>query len=153
MDWHSIVAEYGIYGLGGASFVSATLLPLSSEAILLAGISAGIPVGSAFAACSVGNCLACLLNYWLGVLMRSSVLAKLHDSRSGRKAIAWMERWGTLSLLGSWLPFVGDPLTLVAGTVKVRLWWFVGIVCSLRVLRYVATLYGAQAAHIVSVPF
>jgi membrane protein YqaA with SNARE-associated domain len=63
--------------------------------------------------------------------------------------MAWMERWGHWSLLGSWLPFVGDPLTIVAGTVRVHLLWFVLIVCGLRVLRFVGTLYGAQILHLV----
>jgi membrane protein YqaA with SNARE-associated domain len=59
-----------------------------------------------------------------------------------------MERWGVWSLLASWLPFVGDPLTVVAGTARIRLLWFILIVFGLRIIRYGVAIYGAQLAHI-----
>jgi membrane protein YqaA with SNARE-associated domain len=149
IDWHTFILTYGIWGLGSASFLSATLIPLSSEALLIAAIAVGLPIAPAFIVCSVGNCLACMLNYGLGAWLRPKMLPRLHASRSGKRAMAWMERWGHWSLLGSWLPFVGDPLTIVAGTVRVHLVWFVVIVCGLRVLRFVITLYGAEALHLV----
>lgn len=147
-NWHDFVLNYGLWGLGGASFVSATVIPLSSEAILIAGIAAGLPFAPAFAICSAANCLACVCNYGLGAALRSKMLPRLAGSKSGRRAIAWMERWGVWSLLGSWLPFVGDPLTVVAGTVRVHLLWFAIIVFALRILRYLAAIYGAQLAHV-----
>lgn len=147
-NWHDFVLNYGLWGLGGASFVSATIIPLSSEAILIAGIAAGLPFAPAFAICSAANCLACVCNYGLGAALRPTMLPRLAGSKSGRRAIAWMERWGVWSLLGSWLPFVGDPLTVVAGTVRVHLLWFAIIVFALRVLRYLAAIYGAQLAHV-----
>jgi membrane protein YqaA with SNARE-associated domain len=149
MDWHAFITQYGLVGLGSASFLSATLIPLSSEALLLAAIAVGVPLLPAFAACSLGNCLACLLNYGLGLWLRTPMLQRLESSRAGKHAVRWMERWGHWSLLGSWLPFVGDPLTIVAGTVRVHLAWFVVIVCGLRVVRFVATIYGAQILHLV----
>lgn len=149
IDWHTFVTQYGLLGLGSASFLSATLIPLSSEALLIAAITVGIPIIPAFAVCSLGNCLACLLNYGLGAWLRIPMTTRLGGSKSGQRAIAWMERWGHWSLLGSWLPFVGDPLTIVAGTVRVQFAWFIVIVCGLRVMRFVVTLYGAQALHLV----
>lgn len=147
-NWHQFVLTYGLWGLGGASFVSGTLIPLSSEAILVAGIAAGLPLVPALAICSGANCLACACNYGLGAALRSRMLPRLAASRSGRKALAWMERWGTWSLFASWLPFIGDPLTVVAGTARVHLAWFVGIVFVLRILRYGAAVYGAELAHL-----
>jgi membrane protein YqaA with SNARE-associated domain len=144
MDWHGFVLSYGVYGLCFGALVSATLLPLSSEALLLAGIAAGVPVPAAFGASCVGNCLGCALNYALGVWLRAKVSHAVEQSKSGRVAIRWMERHGALSLWGSWLPFVGDPLTLLAGVVRVRLWVFVAIVFGLRVARYALVLWGGS---------
>jgi membrane protein YqaA with SNARE-associated domain len=143
IDWHTFFINYGIWGLGGASFLSATLIPLSSEALLVVAINIGLPIVPALTACSVGNCLACMMNYGLGVWLRPKMLPRLQASRNGQRAVAWMERWGHWSLLGSWLPFVGDPLTIVAGTVRVHLVWFVVLVCGLRVLRTNAPSGGA----------
>lgn len=146
--WHEFVTTYGLWGLGGASFLSATLVPLSSEAILIAGVASGLPIAPAFIVCAAANCLACAVNYGAGALFRTKLTLKLEASASGRRAIAWMERWGKWSLFGSWLPLVGDPLTIVAGAVNVRLAWFVTIVFGLRILRYGATLYGASLANL-----
>ena len=81
--------------------------------------------------------------------MRPAVLPRLEASRSGRTAIAWMQRHKVWSLLASWLPFVGDPLTVVAGTVRLQFAWFVGIVFSLRILRYAVAVWGAQWLHFI----
>lgn len=128
-------------GLFVASLLAATLLPFSSELALAGGIEAGIPVIPALVACSLGNSLACLINYALGWAGRARTEAKLSTSRTGRAALRWMDRFGVVSLLASWLPVIGDPLTIVAGVFRVPLRWFVPIVVSLRVLRYVALAF------------
>lgn len=135
-DFAAWVVEAGPAGLFAASFLAATLVPLSSEAALVAGLAAGVPVAEALVACSVGNSLACLLNWGLGRYFRNAVQPQLEASGSGRQAFAWMERFGPWSLLGSWLPVVGDPLTVVAGIGRVSLGLFVLIVIPLRVGRY-----------------
>jgi len=144
MDMHSFMMNYGAFGLGAGAFLSATLLPLSSEALFLVGIAAGVPVTTALVASCVGNCLGCTLNYGIGVWLRPTLMAKLEQSKGGRTALRWMERWGTWSLWGSWLPFVGDPLTFLAGAVRTNLIVFAGIVFTMRVLRYLAALYGGK---------
>jgi membrane protein YqaA with SNARE-associated domain len=144
MDWHGFVMSYGVWGLGAGAFASATLLPLSSEALMLGGIAAGVPVGAAFAASCVGNCLGCVLNYILGAWLRERIHRRLAQTKSGRLAMSWIERHGTKSLWGSWLPFVGDPLTFLAGTIGVHWTLFAGIVFALRVARYAATLWGGN---------
>lgn len=140
MDVQVLVAEYGWVALFVFSFISATIIPLSSEAILLAGIAAGMPVLDALVACSTGNCLACVLNYYLGRLAGAKMRKKLEQSRSGRTTLQWMHRYGVWSLLGSWLPFVGDPLTVVAGLAEIPLLVFSSIVFPLRILRYVVLI-------------
>ena len=62
-------------------------------------------------------------------------------SRSGRAALRWTERYGLPALLLSWLPVIGDPLTLAAGVGRIRLLWFVPLVAGLRVARYAALLW------------
>ena len=49
------------------------------------------------------------------------------------------------SLLLSWLPLVGDPLTFVAGILKTRLAVFLILVALGKALRYLAVLLGTLA--------
>ena len=136
-DMQYWISSYGWIALFVLSFIAATIVPLSSEAALLGGIAAGIPVSQALIACSAGNCLACLVNYALGWFIREKLRTKLEASRSGRTAIEWMRRYGIWSLLLSWLPIVGDPLTIVAGLGRVSLVLFIPIVWTLRIVRYI----------------
>lgn len=136
IDIHYWVSTYGWVALSLLSFIAATIIPLSSEAALLAGIASGIPTTDAIIACSVGNCAACATNYVLGRFLRDTFHARLIASRSGQAALSWMEKYGVWSLLLSWLPIVGDPLTIVAGVVHVRVVLFLLIVCTLRIARY-----------------
>ena len=134
----AFASEYGLPALFTVAFLAATLVPVSSEAALVAVLAAGVPVLPALVAASVGNGLACGLNYGLGRFFRERTGRKLQASRSGRKALAWMERLGPWSLALTWLPVIGDPLTVAAGYARTAPLLFVGIVIPLRVARYVA---------------
>jgi len=112
--WMSdLIIEYGFVALMLVSFIAATILPFSSEAALSLGILAGIPAFSAIVACSIGNCAACSFNYGLGALVTSP--QKIQKSKSGKKAYNWVKKYGWSSLFLSWLPIVGDPITIVSG--------------------------------------
>lgn len=131
---------YGPWGLAAAAFVGATLVPVSSEAAFVAAVVAGLAPLPALAWATAGNTLGCVVNYALGRWGRDRVGPRLSASRAGRQAVAWLERWGLGALLLSWLPVVGDPLTLAAGVARVRFAVFLLLVAALRAGRYAALL-------------
>lgn len=140
MDW----TVYG--GLFLAALLAATLVPGSSE-VLLAGLAAegkGQPVWL-LAAATAGNVLGSVVNWFCG---RS--LATLRGRRwfpvSPRRydqAVGWFRRYGLWSLPFAWLPIVGDPLTVAAGALGVRLLPFVVLVTAGKLARYVVVLAAA----------
>ncbi|SMP86091.1 SNARE associated Golgi protein [Epsilonproteobacteria bacterium SCGC AD-308-O04] len=85
---------------------------------------------------SSGNILAIMVNYWLGYWLYDKTKMKLNKSKTGMKSLEFGHKYGYFALLLSWLPVIGDPLTLVAGVVRLQFVWFVLIAGSLRVLRY-----------------
>jgi membrane protein YqaA with SNARE-associated domain len=87
-------------------------------------------------AASSGNILAIILNYYLGYFLYEKTKTKLLSSKVGKKAFIYGHRYGLWALLLSWLPVIGDPLTIVAGLVRVNFVWFVIIAGSLRIGRY-----------------
>ena len=128
-------------GLALTAFLAATILPFSSEAAVIAAVLAGWdPVLVLFWA-SLGNGLACLLNYGLGRLFSDWALRSLQKNRWGVRAQDWINRYGMVSMSLSWLPLIGDPLTIAAGLVRLNFWWFALIVVSLRIARYVAIIW------------
>jgi membrane protein YqaA with SNARE-associated domain len=85
---------------------------------------------------SAGNILAIIANYWFGYWLYEKTRTKLVSSKVGTKSLEYGHKYGYFILLFSWLPVLGDPLTLVAGVLRLRFVWFVLIAGSLRVARY-----------------
>lgn len=130
------------------SLAAATLLPLGSEWMLFAMLQdATHPVGVLLLVATVGNTVGSCLNWVLGRYLlryqdRPWFYIKTHSLQLWQDRFA---RWGKFSLLGAWLPVVGDPLTFVAGVLKVPFLPFVMLVATGKALRY-AVVVGLQAA-------
>ena len=124
-----------------SAFLAATILPFSSEVALFTAVEAGLDKHTALLVASSGNILAVILNYYLGYFLYEKTKDRLLKSRSGKKAYHVGHTYGYYALLLSWLPIIGDPLTLVAGMVRLNFFYFLLIAATLRVARYIAVLY------------
>ncbi len=132
------------------SFVSATIIPLSSEVIFVTAIYLGYDPWSCIALVSVGNCAGVTFNYWVG-----SYGGKWLTERFARFDQGQLEdfarkhkRYGIAFLLASWLPVIGDPITIYAGTVRWPFAQFAAIVYATRSLRYVVIYYLIAGTHL-----
>lgn len=119
------------------SFLSATLLPFSSEVAVFIAIENGVSIYNAIFFASFGNVLAIIFNYILGYFLYEKTKAKLLKTKIGRKTYIYGHKWGYFTLLFSFLPIVGDPITIVAGLFRLRFIWFILLAGSLRVFRYI----------------
>ena len=127
------------FGLFLAAFGAATLLPLQSEAVLVGLLLAkSQPAAVLLAVATAGNVLGSLLNWLLGLNLerfrrrRWFPVGEAHLQRAQR----WYRRYGRWSLLLSWLPVVGDPLTLVAGVMRESFWVVLACVTLAKGVRY-----------------
>ncbi|PZD57982.1 DedA family protein [Pantoea ananatis] len=130
-----------------SSFLSATLLPGSSEALLVALLIAkSASVYGLILVASLGNTLGGLTNIILGRLLPLKRQGRWHET-----AMTWLQRLGPAALLLSWLPIVGDLLCVLAGWL--RFGWLPSILFLAigKTLRYIviatATLQGMEWWH------
>ncbi|ELY3468947.1 YqaA family protein [Cronobacter universalis] len=130
-----------------SSFLSATLLPGSSEAVLVALlVSVKTAPWLLVLTATIGNSLGGLTNVILGRLfpLRES-------SRWQERAQGWLQRFGASALLLSWLPLVGDLLCLLAGWLRLPWGPVIFFLCLGKALRYIiiaaATLQGMTWWH------
>lgn len=138
-----------LIGIFLAAFIAATLLPAQSEAVLLALVFAGQhPVWLLVTVASIGNVLGSVVNWVMGrFMMRFSDHPRFPFTPAQiARAESWYQRRGWISLFGSWLPVIGDPLTFVAGTLQEPLWRFLLVVSIAKTGRYVVLVMIAQAA-------
>ena len=109
-----------LWALFGSSFLAATLLPVSSEAVLFAVLKTqpGI-VWPAIGVATLGNTLGGLSSYIIG-----RVIPQKFDNNKGfSRGLARVRQYGAPVLLLSWLPIIGDPLCLAAGWLRLNPWY------------------------------
>jgi len=138
-----ILAEYSYLGLFLASFLAATLLPFSSEVVLGLLLNQGFnPYSTLFVATS-GNVLGAVVNYGLGAFGGRLILHKWWRMPEPeiQKATKRFQNFGVFSLLFSWVPVIGDPLTVAAGVLKVNFMVFLLLVGTGKFLRYLLVYF------------
>ena len=127
-------------GLFSVALLAATILPLQSELVLAGLLIAGKqPVGMLLFAASVGNVIGAIINWWLGCYIQRFRDRKWFPVKNSSllRAESWYRRYGRWSLLLSWTPFIGDPLTVIAGVLREPLWSFTVIVSVAKTTRYI----------------
>ena len=134
------MAHLGAYsGLFIAAFLAATILPAQSEAGLAALILAyPASVILLVATASLGNVLGSVVNWYLGCGINRFTDKRWFPANAKlSQATSWYSRYGRWSLLLSWVPVIGDPLTVVAGIMREPLLRFLLIVGIAKTSRYI----------------
>ena len=129
----------GLLGLFASAFLSATLLPGSSEVALVAMLALGRHDPALLVAvATAGNVLGSVVNWALGRWLAHYSDRRWFpvDARAHARAASWYNRFGVWSLLFAWLPVIGDPLTAVAGALRVPFTRFVVLVTLGKAGRY-----------------
>lgn len=113
----------GLSAVFVVSFLSATLLPLGSEAVVL-GLVKLSPwlLWPAVLVATLGNTLGGALTWWMGFGAERAFETLGRRVPPNPRAVRWLERWGPRACLLSWLPLIGDPLCAVAGWLKLAFW-------------------------------
>jgi membrane protein YqaA with SNARE-associated domain len=135
-------------GLFAAAFIAATLLPAQSELVLAGLLVAGNqPAWALLAVASVGNVAGSVVNWALGrgvARFRDRGWFPVREAALAR-AEGWYRRWGRWSLLLSWAPVIGDPLTVAAGVLREPFLPFLALVTAAKVGRYLVVAAAALA--------
>ncbi|WP_245502520.1 YqaA family protein [Mesorhizobium sp. M1A.F.Ca.IN.020.06.1.1] len=131
------IAAFGALFL--TAFAAATILPLQSEALLAGLLLAGSQSPAALIlVTTLGNVLGSVVNWLLGRgidRFRDRKWFPVKPAVLDRACVRY-RHYGRWSLLLSWAPVIGDPLTLVAGVFREPLWSFVAIVTAAKIARY-----------------
>ena len=126
------------------SFLAATILPFSSE-LTLAGLISTSDYDNLLLliVASFGNTLGSVVNWALGFYSRNLTTKKWFPFKDKQieNSSKWFSKFGKWSLLFAWVPIIGDPLTLVAGLLRVQFLDFIILVAIGKVSRYLIVFY------------
>ena len=141
----TLIAGYA--GLFAAAFVAATILPAQSELLLGAMLVSGrFDTAALLAVATAGNVLGSVVNWLLG-----RYFAHYREKRwfpaspaTMARAEAWFVRFSPAVLLLSWVPVIGDPLTVVAGVLRMRFITFLLVVTLAKGGRYLVLTFAVM---------
>lgn len=130
--------------LFGWSFLSATVVPIGSEAALIVLVRQGYSIAWLVFVATLGNYLGSCTTYWIG-RTAARALSRKRTSPLFDRASHLITKYGAPALALSWVPLIGDAIVAAAGAAQMRfgvfsLWTVTG-----KLLRYVAIAWGAAA--------
>ncbi len=144
--------ENGYPALFLLSFLASTLLPLGSEWLLAVLLINGFDLSMVVTVATLGNSCGAMTTYaiglWGGPFLVQRVLRISYESQ--QRAERYFGRYGSWTLLFSWVPLLGDPLCLAGGVLRIGFWRFLVLVSVGKLIRYLVVammvLEGTKAA-------
>lgn len=139
--------ELGYIGLFIAAFLAATILPIGSEVVLVGLLLNDFSPTWVVTVATIGNVLGSIINYVIGFFGSAFFIYKVLkiSPQKFEKAQVAFEKWGAVSLLLAWVPIIGDPLTVIAGVLRINIWLFLVLVTIGKLGRYLVVSYGTLA--------
>ncbi len=138
-----IIVSNGYLYLFLLSFLAATLIPLGSEWLLAALLLKSLDPAWLLVSATLGNTLGACTTYYVGRYGGEFLISRVLriSAESLEKASARYRRYGSWSLLLSWVPIIGDPLCLAGGVFRTRIAVFVALVLVGKAARYAFVAY------------
>ena len=122
----SLVSNFGYLGLFVVSFIASSIVPLAVEAFVILTLKNGFSPWLVLLVSTAGGYLWSVTNYYIGKKGGEFLFSKYFkvSHKKIKKAEKLYSKWGSPILFFSWIPFIGDPLTVVAGILKIRFGYF-----------------------------
>jgi len=130
--------DYGYIGVFIASFLAATVLPLSSEVVLAGVLLAGASYWPCMIAASLGNFLGGMTCYWIGMVGKIEWVKKYLKMNVDRllKVQHWLEGKGAWVGFFAFVPIIGDFIIVALGFLRANIWITALSMLAGKVLRY-----------------
>ena len=126
------------------SFLAATILPLSSELVLSTMLlTDSFDKYLLLVVASFGNIFGSSVNWYLGkkILIFKDKKWFPVNERQIVKSEMYFKKYGIWSLLLAWVPIIGDPLTVIAGILRVKFFTFLLLVSISKTSRYIFLIF------------
>ncbi len=142
MDLVAMIKNLGLFGLFLACMLSATIVPFSSEAVVAAAALLDYPRWLIVLVASLGNTAGGMVSFLMGWLCRWEWLERFFKVKREKleRLRDKIKRYGLSAALLTWLPFVGDPIAIAMGLMRLNPWWTLLLMFIGKGMRYAVTL-------------
>ena len=138
--------DYGYWGMFLSAFLAGSVLPFSSEAVMLGLLAAGVDPVPLLIYGSIGNVMGGMVNYGLGRLGKLEWLKKYFHLKQSSIDHAYQFMGGHGAWMGffAFLPILGSAITVVLGLTRANLPLSVFSITLGKVMRYSLLIWGAN---------
>jgi len=138
-----MLENLGLFGLFLACLLSATIIPFSSEAIVAGAMALGYSTPMIVGVASLGNTVGGMISFYMGWLCKWEWLERWFKVKREKLESfrGHIEKYGVWAALLTWLPFVGDPLAIAMGFMRLNPLWTCLIMFVGKLLRYFVSSY------------
>ena len=139
-----LLTSYGYTGMFVASLLAGSVLPFSSEAVIVGLMAAGLDPWLLMAYGTVGNVLGSMFNYWVGHMGKTEWFERyLHvKPRDMERAERFMAGRGAWMGFFAFLPIIGSAITILLGLMRANIViTFIAVTLG-KVFRYLVLIYG-----------
>ncbi|HEY9247409.1 MAG TPA: YqaA family protein [Candidatus Methanoperedens sp.] len=138
----SFLLDYGYAGLFLSSFLASTILPFGSEGLVWLLVSRKFDVPAVIMVATAGNFLGACTSYYIGFKGGNYMEKYLRISAAQiQKARKYFATYGSWALLFTWVPLIGDAITVTGGILRLRFRTFAILVFAGKFLRYLVIAY------------
>ncbi len=140
MDWLiNLMSEYGYWGMGVLAFLSGSIVPITSEVLLVFFLSVGLNAVALTLVASFGNTLGGITCFFMGRIVskeRAVAFFKITPRRMQR-ADRIIQRYGYWAAAISFVPVIGETLLVMLGVMRVNKYKVVAVMAAGKFVRYV----------------
>lgn len=143
---NELLINYGYIGILIASFLAASILPFSSEVVMVGLLAAGLEPAGLIAYGTIGNVAGSMFNYGIGRLGKPEWIERFLriKKRDLERAERFMAGRGAWMGFFAFVPVIGDAITVMLGLLRANVELTLLSVTLGKLLRYVALIYGAD---------
>ena len=139
-----LLIQYGVVGMFVASLLAGSVLPFSSEAVMMGLLAAGVAPVPLVVYGTIGNVIGSLFNYFIGTLGRMDWIERYLHVKPDKlhRAERLMARYGPWTGFFAFLPIIGSAIAIVLGLVRANIWLTTLTFTVGKIFRYLLIVYG-----------
>ena len=143
-----LLIDWGYAGVFVSALLAGSIVPFSSEVVIVALINLGLSPAGCVVAGTIGNTIGGMTCYWVGRMGKVDWMERYFKVKKERvdKMTAFLQGKGALMAFFAFLPAVGEVLAIALGWMRSNVWITAAAMCAGKLLRYIFLVYAFQQA-------
>lgn len=143
-----LLIEWGLPGLFISALLAGSIVPFSSELVLLTLVKLGLPPVACLISAALGNTVGGMTCYYMGRLGKISWIEKYFKVKKEKvdKMVNFLQGKGALMAFFAFLPAIGEVIAIALGFMRSNTWLTLGSMFIGKLLRYILLLYVMENA-------